>query len=306
MRRDCSQQRPVLDAVLSSEELHDRRRPRERRIAAASFRRPLSRKRRRKASPSLSSSLWLPTSWRRRPGRDQLRRRRRLGEARGCRSDHRRADPRALGERLPAAIWARSAPTLSRLQLDTLDAMAPRFRSSANESLMPALSIPTPRSTPWPCALDGCAGWHALLPFAPISIGEDAGRRDRFGGGARGGGGRRRRNAKAVGWCIWPAAGLKLTWRRLNRQARPARRHHGRPRADRLRGDTPSLLRQHARPDRPRRRLAERAAVAVCGVRRRSDQLADPERQAAAATLAPPATGVAGDNPRGSCTSIVS
>ena len=39
------------------------------------------------------------------------------------------------------------ADGFSRLRLDTLDAMAPRFRSSADEDLMPG-SIPTPRSSP--------------------------------------------------------------------------------------------------------------------------------------------------------------
>ena len=104
---------------------------------------------------------------------------------------------------------------------------------------------------------------HALLPYRPHRP-RPSGRGDRPGRrGGRRGGGARRSSATTVGWTALAAAGLRAGAAAAGAgrgQAGPARRDHGRPRPDRLGRDRRGLLRQHARPDRPRRGLPERPA----------------------------------------------
>ncbi len=192
------------------------------------------------------------------------------------------------------------ADGFSRLRLDMLDAMAPRFRSSADEDLMPGLYLyaavePGGRAPSIDTPL------HALLPFAHIdhvhpdavialaaARDGEAATRDIYG--------------EAVGWTPWLRPGFELALRlRALVDARPGLRGvimagHGLiawgDTAEACYANTLDLI------GRAAAWLNERLAQSAAFGGEAMTALPDPERRAAAAALAPQLRALAGDNPR--------
>jgi rhamnulose-1-phosphate aldolase/alcohol dehydrogenase len=192
------------------------------------------------------------------------------------------------------------ADGFSRLRLDTLDAMAPRFRSAADEDLMPGL-YPYAAVEPGGRAPSIDTPLHALLPYPhidhvhPDAVIALAAARD-------GEAAAREIYGDAVGWTPWLRPGFELALRlRALVDAKPALRGvimagHGLiawgETAEACYANTLDLI------GRAAAWLNERLARAPAFGGEAMTALPATERQAAAAALAPRLRALAGDNPR--------
>jgi rhamnulose-1-phosphate aldolase/alcohol dehydrogenase len=192
------------------------------------------------------------------------------------------------------------ADGFSRLRLDTLDAMAPRFRSPADEDVMPGL-YPYAAVEPGGRAPSIDTPLHALLPFAhidhvhPDAVIALAAARD-------GEAAAREIYGEAVGWTPWLRPGFELALRlRALVDAKPELRGvimagHGLiswgETAEACYANTLDLI------GRAAAWLNERLAQASAFGGEAMTSLPEPERQAAAAALAPQLRALAGDKPR--------